>query len=283
MQGLTELRGRFEKLSLARSPEGSKTDSLVKKVVGLGKEPTSDGKARKVDGTSANDTAAFKPDSESRTIGEIDRRLGELEKLIGASSTSLEEVGRFTLVDTVTDLILRLIQTSPLPQPLLPHITRLSNLLALLTQPRHIDSISRRLKLLLTDLERYSTATNKRQAANQQPSGAVPVSIASGPSHELAPVLNRIAPALPTIPHLLARLRTLSTLHASASSFVSTLSQLEEEQKKFRNGLEDLDKALRGVEKSFEVNTERMENNLKGLQSRLDVVQTHLGVGGRTR
>ncbi|KAF8750850.1 Dynamitin [Rhizoctonia solani] len=108
------------------------------------------------------------------------QRIAQLEKLIGASGTSLDE-------------------SSPLPQPLLPHLTRISNLLTLLAQPRHIDSISRRLKLLLTDLERYSAS-----GTPSGPGAPLPPALA-----ELAPLLQRLAPHITTIPAVLARLRTL--------------------------------------------------------------------------
>ncbi|KAF8335839.1 uncharacterized protein EI90DRAFT_3152840 [Cantharellus anzutake] len=198
-------------------------------------------------------------------LSRLDKRLDELESLIGSSNTTLDE-------------------SSPLPQPLLPHIARLSNVLTLLTQPRHIDSISRRLKLLQTDLERYSSSSAKRQA-NGTPAGQT-----TGPSttpqpgsgaaanapNDIAVILSRLSPALPTIPHLLTRLRTLSTLHASASGFASSLTSLEEEQKQAQAILGDLEAAVNSLEQSFLVNAERVEGNLKGLSERLEAVQTRL-------
>ncbi|SRR5258708_3959096 len=179
------------------------------------------------------------------------------------------------------NILVSVSQSSPLPQPLLPHITRLSNVLTLLTQPRHVDSVSRRLKLLQTDLERYSNSNAKRQST---PAGQTAGSSASQPgtgstgnsSNDLAIVLSRLSPALPTIPHLLTRLRTLSTLHASASGFASSLATLEEEQKRTQASLEDLEAAITGLEKSFLVNVERVEGNLKGLSERLEAVQMRL-------
>ena len=175
------------------------------------------------------------------------------------------------------------LQSSPLPQPLLPHITRLSNVLTLLTQPRHVDSVSRRLKLLQTDLERYSSGNTKRQSSGS-PAGQAGGSSTTQPGtgatanspNDLAIILRRLAPALPTVPHLLTRLRTLSTLHASASGFASSLASLEEDQKRTHASLEDLEAAVTGLEKSFLVNVERVEGNLKGLSERLEAVQMRL-------
>lgn len=174
-----------------------------------------------------------------------------------------------------------------MPQPLLPHITRLANQLTLLTQPRHIDSISRRLKLLLTDLERYSTTNARRQSSAAPPNPNTSSTASNGPpsaslpQNDLAPILARLAPALPTIPHLLTRLRTLSTLHASASGFATALTDLEEEQKRTRAGLGELERAVKGVEQSLEVNSERVEGNLKGLGERLAAAQERLQAMGK--
>lgn len=173
-------------------------------------------------------------------------------------------------------------QSSPLPQPLLPHIARLSNILTLLTQPRQIDAISRRLKLLQTDLERYSAAQTRRQQQGAQAgtsssaAGSHPTPSSNLASSDIALILQRLSPALPTIPHLLTRLRTLSTLHASASGFASGLAELEEEQRKTRASLDEINRAIEVLENTFAANSHTMSGNLEGLQARLEDVQARL-------
>lgn len=95
-------------------------------------------------------------------------------------------------------------------------------------------------------------------------------------SADIALVLQRLSPALPTIPHLLTRLRTLSTLHASASGFTSELTALEETQRKSRANLVEISRALEGLEMSFDANTKTVAGNLEGLQARLEDVQARL-------
>jgi nuclear migration protein JNM1 len=139
-----------------------------------------------------------------------------------------------------------------------------------LTQPRHIDSISRRLKILLSDLDRASAAQNqasRRQPSPSQGNGPTPVS----PLHEqLFPLLSRLGPLIPHIPHILARLRTLSALHSSATQFQTNLEDLEEEQRKMHNSLLDLEAALTTVEKSLDENREVVKNNVAGLETRVN-------------
>ena len=161
-----------------------------------------------------------------------------------------------------------------MPTPLLPLVMRLSNQLTILTQPRHIDSISRRLKLLLSDLERTSAAQN--QAHKRHPSQPNGASQAPSIQEQLFPILLRLGPLLPQIPHILTRLRTLSTLHSSATAFQSTLEDLEEEQKKLRSTLLELEKAVETVELSLKDNREVVKNNVAGLEGRVNALLSRL-------
>lgn len=194
-------------------------------------------------------------------------------------------------VSTVLATHRRCSQLSPLPPPLLPLLTRLNAQLALLTQPRHIDSISRRIKLLNAELERTSSTTNQAHNASQRrgthhppgptgsvssPSSAAPPATPTASSvalqEQLAPVLTRLAPLLPHIPHILTRLRTLSTLHTSAAGFQKTLEGLEEEQRRVRAALEELQRAVDGVEKSLADNEKLVKGNVRELEDRIEDV-----------
>ncbi|PBK73796.1 hypothetical protein ARMSODRAFT_952867 [Armillaria solidipes] len=175
---------------------------------------------------------------------EMDERVGQLEKLVGSSTTALDEL-------------------SPLPPPLVPLITRLNAQLTLLTQPRHIDSISRRLKLLLSDLDRTAAHSHRRQ-------GSQPNAAATTTAEQLVPLLNRLGSSLPQVPHVLARLRTLSGLHAAASEFDVTLKGLEEEQRQIKESLAELEGAVEGVEKSLEENRGVVKGNVEGLEDRMN-------------
>ena len=188
---------------------------------------------------------------------------------------------------------MRPLQLSPLPPPLLPLLTRLNAQLTLLTQPRHIDSISRRIKLLNSEFERTSAsgsgqahhggsaqqrrgtgaghhASSPATATGPSPNGAASSASSTALQEQLAPVLTRLAPLLPHIPHVLARLRTLSALHTSAAGFERTLEGLEEEQKRVRAALEDLGRAVEGVEKSLADNEGVVKGNVRGLEERID-------------
>jgi len=154
------------------------------------------------------------------------------------------------------------IQTSPLPPPLLTLITRVNTQLSVLTQPRHLDGISRRLKMLLSDLDRASAQQNQRR----QSSG----------DQQLIGILHRLGPTLPQIPHILTRLRTLSTLHASAAEFQGTLERVEAEEMKTKEELGELESAVETLEKSIAENREVIKGNVEGLETRLNEVLKRL-------
>lgn len=192
-------------------------------------------------------------------------------------------------------------QLSPLPPPLLPLLMRLNTQMTILTQPRHIDAISRRLKLLLSDLERAHQQQQQPQSHGQssgsqrKPSGGQSTAASIPPSaghptapqvlaEQLAPLVTRLAPSLPHIPHLLNRLRTLSALHASAAELEGTLDGLEKEQKATRSMLTELSTAIESVEKSLEDNRGVVKDNVESLEGRVETLMERISeMKGRDR
>jgi len=75
---------------------------------------------------------------------------------------------------------------------------------------------------------------------------------------------------LPQIPHILSRLRTLSTLHSAAGEFQDTLRELEQEQQKVRGGLLELQSAVEKIERSLEENRAVVKENVAGLDARVN-------------
>ena len=183
-------------------------------------------------------------------------------------------------------MAMTLLQSSAMPTPLLPLLTRLNTQLTVLAQPRHLDNISRRLKLLLSDLDRLASANQQHRrsttaAAEGDSSTTAPATVPASLQEQLAPALARLVPALPQIPHILARLRTLATLHASASQFGNTLSALEEEQRQSHEALDALDQAVEGVEGSLAENARVVKGNVTGLEERIDALTKRLeALGG---
>jgi nuclear migration protein JNM1 len=62
----------------------------------------------------------------------------------------------------------------------------------------------------------------------------------------------------------------LSALHSSSAEFQTTLEDLEEEQRKTRNALVDLEKTVQTVEASLNENRKVVKNNVSGLEERVN-------------
>ncbi|KAF9007986.1 hypothetical protein BDQ17DRAFT_1350367 [Cyathus striatus] len=234
IRGLVDVRGRLEKIRKDKEGRGRLVGVVLADTPPVEHKPAlapQESNDKKTDEKSSK--------SEVRTIVDMDKRVGELEKLVGAATTTLDE-------------------TSPLPPPLLPSIARLNNQLTLLTQPRHIDSISRRLKLLLSDLERASASQhhNHRRHPSQSGSNAPPSHI----QEQLLPLLSRLAP-----------------------EFQGTLEDLEQEQQKMRDALQQLQGAVDAVEKSLDDNRSVVKSNVAGLDQRVSQMLSRLEDLGRTQ
>ncbi|KAG6857283.1 hypothetical protein H0H87_007117 [Tephrocybe sp. NHM501043] len=264
IRGLVDVRGRLDKIR--KEKEGRA--KLVGTIIG------DDGEVREVEGKETTEKAEKEAPSkpEARSIAEMDRRVGDLENLVGSSRASLDE-------------------STPLPPPLLPLITRLNSQLTLLSQPRHLDSVTRRLKLLLTDLDRVSASQKNqpRQHHAATPSTSGPHAASTNASiaadntttTTLLPLLTRLSPALPQIPHILTRLRTLAALHTSAADFATSLDSLEAEQRRVSEALAELQGAVDGVEESLTANRTVVQGNVSGLESRVERLLGRLQELGR--
>lgn len=235
---------------------------------------------------------------------QLEKRLAEIERVVGANEADVNEVSIILLLIRVrlnSDTFLRN-QSSPVPTPLLQTLTRLDHLLTLLTQPRHLDSISRRVKVLVSDLERLHESRRKlgdSRPLNVALSGGLTVAVAGtgadkgfgglgastmGPSSGkgaelpadslqkvdvLFSLLPRLEPLLPLTPRLLSRLQSLATLHSSAADFDAKLQSLSSELQKLGDGEKGLREVVSGLEGSLKENNEKVKGNLEGLERRI--------------
>ncbi|KAF8626814.1 hypothetical protein AX15_004652 [Amanita polypyramis BW_CC] len=240
IKGLVDIRGRIEKIRKDKEGRGR----LIGVVIG---DEASEVNEATVDAANDGQLSALgeKEKASMKTLVDVDRRVDKLESIIGSSGAALDEA-------------------TPMPYPLLPLMNRLNNQLMLLTQPRHVDSISRRLKLLLSDLDRLSMSQHHRRHPSQTPAAPSPV------QEQLLPILSRLSPSLPQIPHILTRLRTLSALHGAAGEFQNTLEGLEKEGTKTHDAMFDLQQALTTVEGSIVENKTLIGQNIGGLEERID-------------
>ena len=222
------------------------------------------------------------------TSSRTDERLRTLERYVGSNEAEFDEVSNSSFFRR--DLAKRSQnQSSNVPQPLLATLTKLEHQLHLLTQPRHLDTISRRVRVLVTDLERVHEA--RRKIGDTRPLNialASGISISTGPStsisgDQLPPdalqkidglfaLLPRIDPLIPLIPNLLTRLRSLSTLHSSSTTFSKDIQSVEHSVETLNQSETFLRSLLEQLQESLTSNQEVVKSNLESLQRRVDDV-----------
>lgn len=255
--------------------------------------------------TSSTDKAADQPStsltpaspatsSDVARLSTLESRLSLLESIVGSNQGVLEE-------------------TQSLARPLMPTLARLEHLATLLTQPRHLDAISKRVKLLVADLDRVYEARRKlvvqqtqAQAQQQQAqasggsggggkgetatttsSSAATPSPATTTSSPLDPITltklqdlfhlsQRLQPLLPLAPALLSRLESLSQLHGSAARFADDLETLQRDQTDARERLGAMGRGVEEVRESLRSNAEQARGNLRGVEERLERLSERL-------
>lgn len=159
----------------------------------------------------------------------------------------------------------------------------MDHVLNVLTQPRHLDSISRRVKLLVVELERASSTSRR--------TGSAPTSAAPGGSgisaaeqealQSLFALLPRLDPLIPIIPPLLARLRSLSTLHAEALGIAADLRELQSADRTVSDEERELSAIVKGVQTGVTEALNSIANNWEATQGRIEALDKRVAALGK--
>jgi nuclear migration protein JNM1 len=198
-------------------------------------------------------------------LSDLDKRLASLEDLVGPSTEGLDSTSNSA--------------------PLLSTLSKLDHLLALLTQPRHLDAISRRVKLLLVDLDRAAAASRRpggtstvTTAPSDKATSNITLSSAEYASLQtLFSLLPRLDPLLPILPPLLARLRSLAGLHAEASDVADGLRRLQMEDKKNGEEIRELEEVVKTVQEGLGESAKGIMKNWEGIEGRMKRLEERVG------
>ncbi|MBW0493616.1 hypothetical protein O181_033331 [Austropuccinia psidii MF-1] len=228
----------------------------------------------------------------SSTPAKLDARLSAIENLLGSSS----------LLQATSNGDINL------PPPLLVTIGKLEHQLSLLTQPRHLDTISRRVKVIVTDLERVHEA--RRKLTDHRP---LSIALASGitvltqnqhPSSQAAsnttPALNTSLNSLPgvissadssqtNLPpdalhklerlyNLLPRIDPLLPLVPHLLSRLRSLAQLHNDSNQFRERLNISTHELTELNQRSKQLIELLNQAAKNFESNEKTIKENLGV-----
>ncbi|CAJ0748368.1 14965_t:CDS:2 [Entrophospora sp. SA101] len=179
---------------------------------------------------------------------ELDDRIAALEKLVGTAHGQNFE-----------DLSISITNTN-----LIAAIDKLDQHMQLLAQPRHLESISRKAKTLVGELEKVNELKNKELSNG----GVIPFETEEKINY-LFTLLDKVDPLMSIAPALVNRLKSLQQLHQEASVFSETIKMLTSEQNKISEELKSLDGVAEKLEKSFEINDTAIQQNIDVVDSRV--------------
>ncbi|CAG8478163.1 5637_t:CDS:2 [Paraglomus brasilianum] len=179
---------------------------------------------------------------------DLDERITALEKLIGtAHGHNIED-----LSPTITN------------SNVIAAIEKLEQHLQLLTQPRHLEAISRKAKTLTAELERVNELKNKELSNG----GVIPFETGEKINY-LFNLLEKLDPLMSVAPALVNRLKSLQQLHSEAAIFSDTIKMLASEQSKITDELKSLNDVAEKLETSLSVNDESIQRNIDVVDKRV--------------
>ncbi|KAI7903360.1 Dynamitin-domain-containing protein [Cokeromyces recurvatus] len=210
-------------------------------------------------------------------LSDIDERIAKLEKLVGTNTNQ-----------NLDELPSSLASTS-----LISSLSKLEQQIHILAQPRQLEIVARRVKVLNNDLERLNELKTGRKDTtntlnfglssmmNSQNTPAANVENANKDGNDneskvnkLFATLEKVDPLLNLTPALLTRLKALQSLHTEAASFSQSIKIISEEQTRMTDELKSLSKTCELLNISLKENDESVMNNVKIIDERMtDLIQ----------
>lgn len=193
---------------------------------------------------------------------DFDRRLLALEAALGVGSSAAPEADH-----------------GGLPRAMLPTLDSLEKQISTLSQAStaNLDAISRRVRTLASEQEKLNESREKARALRDE----LDKHAADEPANEAkVKALYAILPAIeglaPMLPALLDRLRSLRAMHAAAAAAGQALERVEAQQadmaaemKLWRDGLHQVEGAMRDGDATVKGNVAVMEGWVRDLEERM--------------
>ncbi|KAL3419029.1 dynactin subunit [Phlyctema vagabunda] len=220
-------------------------------------------------------TVTYAPDHQQShalaKAADFDSRLALLEKALGLNA------------------IAPAISSDGIPQAVLPTLDTLQKQVLVLStsSPSSLENISRRVRTLTQETERLEESRKSAKAAHDALKAAgAEVPAEDGEESEQTAKINALYGTLSTIedispilPPLLDRLRSLRAIHADAATASESLERVEKRQadmttdiKKWREGLEKVEEAMRQSETTMGGNMKVVEGWVKDLEQKMDTL-----------
>ncbi|KAG0222264.1 Dynactin subunit 2 [Actinomortierella wolfii] len=184
----------------------------------------------------------YNPDSarlhNAAKAAELNERLSMLEKMVGSSQL-------------------------PTGQSLVGSVEKLEQQIGILTQPRQLEQLSRRLKVVIAELDRMQELQTK-EGSTTGISSEVENKI-----NTLFDLVDKIDPLVALVPALVTRLKGLKTLHSEAAVFSDSIKMISSEQTKIGDELKSLDAVSTKLQESMAENEAAIQKNVELIDSRI--------------
>ncbi|KAF9972026.1 hypothetical protein BGZ73_004907 [Actinomortierella ambigua] len=184
----------------------------------------------------------YNPDSarlhNAAKAAELNERLSMLEKMVGSSQL-------------------------PTGNSLVGSVEKLEQQMNILTQPRHLEQLSRRLKVVIAELDRVQELQTKETSTSG-------ISVETeNKINTLFDLVDKIDPLVVLAPALVTRLKGLKTLHAEAAVFSDSIKMISGEQTKITDELKGLDAVSTKLQESMAENEAAIQKNIELIDSRI--------------
>ncbi|KAK0119016.1 hypothetical protein ONS95_007880 [Cadophora gregata] len=273
-QDVTDLNRMLEGMSLQKGTGSTNAGAKFAKDLGTGIKANGPPQTSQANGDSATYTITYAPTyQQSHALAkaaDFDGRLALIEKALGISAAELPSS-----------------TANGVPRPILPTLDTLQRQISVISEstPSSLDSISRRVRALTQEAERMEDSRKAAKVAQDalRAAGGDVTSEDGEDSEQVAKInalygtLSTIENLAPLLPSLLDRLRSLRAIHTDAATASDNLHRVETQQtemaadiKKWREGLEKVEEALKQGETTMNGNMKAVEGWVKELEQKME-------------
>ncbi|KAH7364364.1 Dynamitin-domain-containing protein [Rhexocercosporidium sp. MPI-PUGE-AT-0058] len=273
-QDVTDLNRMLDGMSMQKGINSKNAGAKFAKDLGTGIKANGPPQTSQANGESATYTITYAPTyQQSHALAkaaDFDGRLALLERALGISAAELASV-----------------TTNGVPKAIIPTLDTLQRQISVISEstPSSLDSISRRVRTLTQEAERLEDSRKAAKVAQDalRAAGGDLVSEDGEDSEQVAKInalygtLSTIENLAPLLPSLLDRLRSLRAIHADAATASDSLDRVEKQQtemagdiKKWREGLEKVEEALKQGETTMSGNMKAVEGWVKELEQKME-------------
>jgi len=181
----------------------------------------------------------------AQKMGEIEKRVSELENLLGQATQLQAVISSGVLIHSVDEM---------------------SEKLKLLTNPTQLESLQRKLKTITQEIE---SVNEKAKGTPQQQPYEKKVD-------ELFTLMTKWDVTSQQLPAIVSRLQSLKVLHEESASFHQNIVQLDSQQQEMKKLLKSNTELMSQLDKNFSANVGIIQNNVTSLEKRFTALAKKL-------